>query len=116
MTDSSNCPDYLDALAAAPEHHTLVFENDRVRVLETRIDPGETTPIHSHRWPSVLHVLSSSEFVRRADTGEIMLDSRLEPALRPGTVWSAPFPPHSLENVGTTPIHVLAIEIKGTER
>src|SRR2546427_3854450 len=27
-------PDSLDALAAAPESHRLLFENDRVRVLE----------------------------------------------------------------------------------
>ena len=43
-------PDSLDALTAAPESHRLLFENDAVRVLETRIAPGETTLLHTHRW------------------------------------------------------------------
>jgi hypothetical protein len=30
-------PDSLDAVVAAPKHHQLVLENDRVRVLDTRI-------------------------------------------------------------------------------
>ncbi len=30
-------PEALDALVAAPEHHTLLFENATVRVLDTRI-------------------------------------------------------------------------------
>jgi putative transposase len=44
-------PDSLDALAAAPESHRLLFENDAVRVLETRIAPGQATQVHTHRWP-----------------------------------------------------------------
>jgi hypothetical protein len=34
----------LDALIAAPGQHRLVFENAHVRVLDTRIGPGERTP------------------------------------------------------------------------
>ena len=44
MTTSSSreesWPDELDALVAAPQHHTLLFENEFVRVLDTRIAPG----------------------------------------------------------------------------
>jgi hypothetical protein len=36
-------PDSLDAVEAAPASHRILFENDAVRVLETRIAPGETT-------------------------------------------------------------------------
>src|SRR5713101_3127574 len=32
-------PDSLDALAAAPESHRILFENDAVRVLETGLRP-----------------------------------------------------------------------------
>ena len=53
-------PASLDALSAAPHHHTLIMENDRVRVLETRIPPGDIVPVHTHCWPSVLYVLSWS--------------------------------------------------------
>jgi len=62
-------PDSLDALVAAPEFHSLLLENDDVRVLETRIGPGETVPVHTHRWPSVLYTLSTGHFVRRDGEG-----------------------------------------------
>jgi len=42
-------PDSLDAAIAAPAHHTVLFENDRVRVLDTCVRPGETVPLHSLR-------------------------------------------------------------------
>jgi quercetin dioxygenase-like cupin family protein len=54
----------LDALVAAPAHHHLLLENERVRVLETRIEPGDATPVHTHRWPNVQYVLSGADFVR----------------------------------------------------
>lgn len=39
-------PAALDALTAAPEQgHALLLENDDVRVVRTRIAPGETTPV-----------------------------------------------------------------------
>jgi quercetin dioxygenase-like cupin family protein len=47
----------LDALSAAPAQHRLLFENAHVRVLDTRIAPGERTPVHTHRWPAALERL-----------------------------------------------------------
>jgi quercetin dioxygenase-like cupin family protein len=53
-------PDRLDAVLAAPRHHRVVFENDRVRVLDTRIAPGDTVPIHTHRWPAANQIKAAS--------------------------------------------------------
>jgi quercetin dioxygenase-like cupin family protein len=104
----------MDALIAAPKHHTLLFENDRVRILDTRVVPGETVPVHTHRWPSVLHVLAWGDFVRRDGDGQVLVDTRKNaPIARPPTViWSEPLPPHSLENVGPSEFHVVSVEIK----
>jgi quercetin dioxygenase-like cupin family protein len=66
--------DDLDALVAAPDHHTLLHENDRVRVLDTCIRPGDQTPVHTHRWPAALYILSWSQFVRYDDKGTVLLD------------------------------------------
>jgi quercetin dioxygenase-like cupin family protein len=38
----------MDALVAAPAHHTLLLENEKMRVVETRIPPGQTVPVHTH--------------------------------------------------------------------
>ena len=52
-TETWTWPASLDALAAAPESHRLLFENGAVRVLETRIASGQTTQVHTHRWPGI---------------------------------------------------------------
>ena len=43
----------LDAVLAAPKHHKVLFENDRLRVLEVTLEPDDEEPVHHHRWPSV---------------------------------------------------------------
>jgi hypothetical protein len=40
--------DPLDAMAKAPGHHEVLLENDKVRVLDTRVSPGDRTPVHAH--------------------------------------------------------------------
>jgi len=108
--------DPLDALITAPAFHALLLENDAVRVLDTRIEPGQIVPLHTHRWPAAYYVLSVGDFVRRDEHGRVTLDSRATPTgLRPGTaVWSPALGPHTLENVGATTIHVVSVEIKNT--
>jgi mannose-6-phosphate isomerase-like protein (cupin superfamily) len=103
----------LDALRAAADHHELLFENDRVRILDTRVAPGERTPVHAHEWPAALYVLSWSDFIRRNAEGKVLADSRERAAIEPGAgLWIDPLPPHSVENVGTTELRIVAIEVK----
>lgn len=106
-------PEDLDALRAAAEHHTLLFENEQVRVLDTRVGPGETVPLHTHRWASVLYVVSWSDFVRRDENGAVVVDSRgFAEGLAGRAVWSPSLGPHTLENVGDTELRVIAVEQK----
>ena len=106
-------PDSLDALSAAPRYHTLLFENEHVRVLETRIPPGACAPVHTHRWPSVLYIFSWSDFIRRDADGKLVVDSRAAGGGSPPMViWSPALPPHSLENVGSAEIRVVSVELK----
>jgi len=104
----------LDAMSAAPDHHEVLLENDRVRVLDTRLSPGERTPIHTHQWPAVLYIISWSDFIRYDPEGNILVDSRsmgLAPAV--GTsLWSGPLLPHYVHNVGDQMLHVIAVELK----
>ena len=90
-------PDELDALIAAPAFHKSLFENDLVRYLEVIIRPGDFVPVHTHRWPSVIYVRSTSDFIRRDGEGRVMFDSRKAGALpkTPTVEWVGPLPPHS---------------------
>jgi len=89
--------DALDAVIAAPNHHKVLLENERVRVLDARIKPGDTVPVHTHRWSSVLYVLGTSDFIRFDQDGNAVIDSRTtQNNFKAGTVlWSPPLPPHS---------------------
>ncbi len=53
----------LDAVIAAPKNHKVLLENDKVRVLEVILLPGETENIHHHRWPSVLYIQDAGDFI-----------------------------------------------------
>ena len=104
----------LDAIRAAPDHHVVLLENGKVRVLDTRLGPGERTPIHAHQWPATLYVLGWSDFVRYDPDGNVLVDSRTA-AVRPevgSAIWSAPLPPHYVRNVGNGTLHIIAVEVK----
>jgi hypothetical protein len=106
-------PDSLDALIAAPEHHKLVLDNERVRVLDTRIPPGDRVPVHTHRWPGVYYTISGDDFIRYDAEGAVLLDTRIHPNPpgRPARFMES-LPPHSIENVGTSEIRLISVEIK----
>jgi hypothetical protein len=107
-------PDSLDAVIAAPMQHRLVLENERVRVLEVRIAPGETVPVHTHRWPAAIYVARQSDFIRRDSEGNLLFDSRTvgPPPREPFAQWTPPLAPHSVENVGDSEILLISTELK----
>ena len=104
----------LDAMIAAPDHHELLLENDRVRVLDTRLGAGERTPVHTHASPAALYVMSWSDFLRRDPDGNIIVDSRdweRRPTLGEA-LWLPALKPHSVENVGESELRLIAVELK----
>jgi hypothetical protein len=107
-------PEFLDAIAAAPQHHTVLLEDERVRVLRTMIPAGDIVPLHTHRWSGVAYVESWSHFVRRDEHGEISFDSRAtdDPPSIPCVQWMPPLPPHTVENLGPSEIRILIVELK----
>jgi hypothetical protein len=98
-----------EALVAAPQHHTLLFENDEVRVLTVTIDPGVKEPFHAHRYPSVIYDENPSHLVEYLADG-----TKLDRGTRKqgGARWLPIGPPHALENVGTTPLRIVRVELK----
>lgn len=113
----ANTGDTLDGPVAAPAHHQVVFENDHVRILDTRIPAGETAPLHTHLTPHVMIIRSGSHFVRRDEGGDALLDTRARDGFAmPDYLWSDGTPAHTLENTGTDDLELWSVELKGQNR
>jgi quercetin dioxygenase-like cupin family protein len=95
-----------DPTRTDPDKYKVVFENDRVRVLEYRDEPGQSTSPHRHP-DSVMYTLSSFDRKLVAEDGE----SR-DVTLEAGEVRWLDAQVHSGENVGATPTRVLFVELK----
>jgi hypothetical protein len=110
-------PDSLDAVIAAPQYHRIVLENDRVRVLDTRIPVGDIVPLHTHRWPAIYYTIVAGDFVRRDADGNVLFDSRTVPGLltRSEGTWMECLSPHSVENVSANEIHLISVELKDSK-
>jgi quercetin dioxygenase-like cupin family protein len=95
----------IDPVETNPDHYKVVFENDRVRVLEYTDQPGDRTTPHAHP-DSVMYTLSS--FRRHLVSGE----ASREVSLEAGTVGWLPAQQHHGENIGETATHVIFVELK----
>jgi hypothetical protein len=108
-------PKEKDAVVAAPKNHKILLENENVRVLEVKVLPGETEPVHSHRWASVLYIQTAGDFIDRDGAGKIIFDSRQlpTPLTFPMTMWKDPEAPHSIENLSKTiTLRLIRVEMK----
>ena len=94
-----------DPIESNPELYRVIMENSRVRVLEYRDRPGDRTTPHVHP-DSVMVTLSA--FKRRLLQDNQSVDVDLEAGL---TRW-LDAQEHSGENTGTTPTHVILVELK----
>lgn len=96
-----------DPACTDPDKYQVLFENDRVRVLEYRDVPGGKT--HPHQHPdSVMYTLSRFQRQLHADHGtrDVVMEA--------GHVHWLPAQTHAGENTGATPTHVLFFELKET--
>jgi len=98
--------DTLDPIRVAPDSHKVAFENMFVRVLEVRVRPGSVEPRHRH--PHGLSVYLASQDTRITVDGRAPQVSHREAG---SFVWSDAVI-HTVENVGSTEMHVLRIELK----
>jgi quercetin dioxygenase-like cupin family protein len=95
----------MDPAVSNPQHYRVVYENERVRVLEYRDQPGDRTTPHQHP-DSLMYTLSA--FRRRLVSGAEQRDVEI-PAGMAGWV---PAQQHSGENIGDTPTHCIFVELK----
>ena len=111
-------PQSTDAVAAAPDNHHVLLENDQVRVLDVVVPPHTKEPVHAHCSPSVLYITEASAFIDHDANGKVLLDTRelKTPLTFPMTLWKGPEAPHSVENLSAKPLHLIRVELKPQAR
>jgi hypothetical protein len=96
----------MDLAKLSPEDVKVLLENDRVRVLEVRHQPGVKEPMHSH--PAYIsYFLDDTKVKVTSPDGKTVVRDRKAGEIQ----FSGPVT-HALENIGTTEQHVLVIELK----
>ena len=95
-----------DATKVAPHVYKVLFENERARVLEVSMEPGDSSEMHSH--PDYLvYMLADGKVKFTMPSGETA-----EVEVTAGTPMWREAEEHSTENVGSTAIHGLFFEPK----
>lgn len=107
--------DEQDAVAAAPDSHRVLLENDRVRVLEVVLRPGDREPLHTHRWPSTMMVTESARIRYYNAAGEMVFETPPGQGQTPdeiGANWMGPEGLHAVENIDKRTFRALRVELK----
>lgn len=95
-----------DAAVVNAKTITVKLENDRVRVLEATLKPGDKEQTHSHP-ASIIYVVSGGTVRNHAADG-----STKETTYAAGdTIYREPLT-HWAENIGTTTIDLMVYELK----
>jgi quercetin dioxygenase-like cupin family protein len=94
-----------DPTVTDPAFYAVLFENDRVRVLRYRDEPGDHT--HAHRHPDSVMVTLSA-FRRQVSAGE----RNVEVELPAGEARWVGAQQHAGTNIGDTGTHCVFVELK----
>lgn len=96
-----------DPIAVGSGMYKLLFENQKVRVMEVTIKPGEKVAMHSH--PDHLgYILSGGKLKMTTSKGEAQ-----EVEGKQGDVIFSEPVTHDTVNTGTTTVKVIVVELKG---
>jgi hypothetical protein len=107
-------PDSLDSVHAAPKQHKVIYEDDRVRLLQVTILPGEREPLHGHKYPSVFAFDSVQPALNdhTPDGKPLEIKRGLINNEFPACLAMGPQEPHAAKDVDTFPQHFYRLEFK----
>jgi len=99
-------PITLDPVKLDPEHHPVVFENDRVRVLRTILPPHVKAPMHEHPHYVVVYLTELHTSMKLGD-GRVVDNPR-----QPGEIAWRDALKHQTEQMGDKTAMEIQVELK----
>jgi oxalate decarboxylase/phosphoglucose isomerase-like protein (cupin superfamily) len=95
-----------DVTKVAGDSHTVLFENDQVRVLAVHFKPGQVAPMHSHP-ANVSYFLTDGKLKITLPDGKV-----IERSPKAGTAGWSDATTHAAENIGATDFQQVQVELK----
>jgi len=95
-----------DAVIADPQHYTVEFENDRIRIIRIKYGPGEKSVMHSHG-PNVAVFLTQNTTRMTLPDG-----TSQESTTKVGATDWSDAQQHLPENLSDEPLEVVLVELK----
>lgn len=96
-----------DIVQLSPDVHRVLFENDAIRVLEVTVKPGARVPMHTN--PENVNYIIEAGTLRLVEPDGSSVDLELVER----QVIPAPVGRHAVENVGSSEVRTICIELKG---
>jgi len=95
-----------DVVKVADDSHTVIFENDHVRVLSVHFKPGQVAAMHSHP-ENVSYFLTDGKLKITLQDGTV-----IERSPKAGTAGWSDAVTHEAQNIGATDFEQIQIELK----
>jgi len=95
-----------DPVKVAPKMNKVVLDNERVRVLDVVLKPGEQMPMHSHP-DNIVYVIKGGK-TRAVDLKGTPTDREF----KDGECSFRTAETHAIQNTDTKEIHVINVELK----
>jgi hypothetical protein len=95
-----------DGVAADPEHYTVEFENDKVRIIRIKYGPGEKSVMHTHGPNAAVFLTANAVRFHLPDGTSVDTTS-----VAGATQWSDS-EKHLPENLSDDPLEVVLVELK----
>jgi len=102
----ASAPVSLDPVKLDLEHHPILLENERVRVIRTILEPHLKSPMHEHPHYVVVYLTELHTTMKMADGKEV------DNPRRPGEVAWRDALKHETENIGEKTAVEIQIELK----
>jgi hypothetical protein len=99
-------PVTLDPIKVDPHHHSVSFENDRVRAIRTVLEPHIRSPVHEHPTYVVVYLTELHTTMKMAD------GSKLDNPRKRGEIAYHDRLAHQTENIGEKTAMEIQVELK----
>lgn len=94
-----------DPVKVSAGAYKLVSENNRVRILEVTLKPGDSIPVHSHPDHVAIAIVDCKIAITKGGKAQ-------EADLKAGQTLWIPAESHSAKNIGTSMVRLVVVELK----